>query len=282
MTFRLAGTTHFLTIDVADWTTDPDVARVVARRRFDPLDTRPSETVNALLDELAKTGSRATFFLTESVARRDAPLVRRIVHAGHEVAARGGCDTEEPADFQRSAGRVKSTLEDAAGVHVRGFRSGAARRTTLPVWRFEALVEQGFEYDSSRLPRSARGPLDRGVPSYPQTIVCGAGTLLEVPLLAEPFARRPLSLRRSPYAAVQRVFALRTRAGLPAVASFATWEVDSDQPRLGLPLLASWRHYAGRQAARERVDRLLREFRFDAIGHRLNELVEQAPPALTL
>src|SRR3569833_2893487 len=48
MTFRLAGTTHFLTIDVADWTADPSVASVVARRNFDPLDGRVGETVNAL------------------------------------------------------------------------------------------------------------------------------------------------------------------------------------------------------------------------------------------
>src|ERR1700744_2126304 len=89
MTFRLSATTHFLTIDVADWTADPDVAEIVARRNFDPLDTRAGELVNALLDQLAAAGNHATLFLTGRVGRRDVPLIRRIVHSGHEVAARG-------------------------------------------------------------------------------------------------------------------------------------------------------------------------------------------------
>src|ERR1700761_9617430 len=57
MTFRLSITTHFLTIDVADWTSDPDVAEIVARRNFDPLDGRAGDTVNSLLDRLAATSS---------------------------------------------------------------------------------------------------------------------------------------------------------------------------------------------------------------------------------
>src|SRR3954468_21203282 len=77
MTYRLSATTHFLTIDVADWTSDPDVAYIVARRNFDPLEARPAETVNALLDRLAAAGNGATFFVTGPVGRRDAPLIRR-------------------------------------------------------------------------------------------------------------------------------------------------------------------------------------------------------------
>lgn len=89
MAYRLSGTTHFLTIDVADWTSDPDVAAAVARRNYDPLQERPRETVHALLDRLDAANTRATFFVAGPVARRDGELVRRIVSAGHEVAARG-------------------------------------------------------------------------------------------------------------------------------------------------------------------------------------------------
>jgi len=174
---------------------------------------------------------------------------------------------------------VKATIEDAVGVPVRGFRSNAVPAKQSSLWRFEALIEAGYEYDSSQLPHPVRGPLDQAVPSYPQTIVCGSGTLIEVPLLQQPFAQRAFSIRRTPYAAVQHVFASRTRAGLPGVVSFATWEVDREQPKLNLPVLTSWRHYSGRRAAHDRVDRLLKEFRFDAIGHRLSELAEQAPAA---
>jgi uncharacterized protein DUF3473/polysaccharide deacetylase len=282
MTFRLSATTHFLTIDVADWTSDPDVAEIVARRNFDPLAARAGEMVNALLDQLATTGSSATFFVTGPVGRRDVPLIRRIVHSGHEVAARGAPGLLDADAFAADAAQVKAILEDAVGVQVRGFRSTAVTPKKSLLWRFEALIESGYEYDSSLLPRSSRGVLDQAVPNYPQTIVCDAGTSIEVPLLPQPFAKRAFSIRWAPYAAVQQVFASRTRAGLPGVVAFATWELDHQQPRVGLPVLTSWRHYRGRRAAHDRVDRLLREFRFDAIGHRLSELAEQAPTAFAM
>lgn len=277
MTYRLSATTHFLTIDVADWTSDPDVAAIVARRNFDPLDARAGTMVNGLLDQLAAAKSWGTFFVAGPVARRDAPLMRRIVHSGHEVAARGAPALFDPDAFRADALQVKASIEDAVGIQVRGFRSTAVPPKRSSLWRVEALIEAGYEYDSSMLPHTAGGPLDQAVPGYPQMIVCGSGTLIEVPLLRQPFGKRAFSIRRTPYAAVQQVFASRTRDRLPGVVSFATWEVDHEQPKLNLPVLASWRHYRGRRAAHDRVDRLLREFRFDAIGHRLSELAEQAP-----
>jgi peptidoglycan/xylan/chitin deacetylase (PgdA/CDA1 family) len=164
MTYRLSPTTHFLTIDVADWTCDPDVAHVVARRNFDPLEGRAAETVSALLDRLAVAGNCATFFVTGPVGRRDAPLIRRILHSGHEVAARGGPVLDADA-FRSDAVRVKATIEDAVGVPVRGFRSTALPAKHSSLWRFEALIEAGYEYDSSLLPHGSRGPLDQAVPS---------------------------------------------------------------------------------------------------------------------
>src|ERR1700743_2216705 len=89
MTFRLSSTTHFLTIDVTDWTSDPNVADIVAKRTFETLDTRPPAVVSVLLDQLLAANARATFFLSGPIATRDASLVRRIVNAGHEVAVRG-------------------------------------------------------------------------------------------------------------------------------------------------------------------------------------------------
>lgn len=281
MTHRLSGTTHFLTIDVADWTSDPDVAAAVARRNYAPLGGRPGEMVDGLLTELDAAEARATFFITGPVAQRDVSLIRRIVNAGHEVAARGAPGLVDLEAFRADAHAVKHRVEDAAGASVSGFRAPFTTSAYSAVGRFEVLIEEGFEYDSSRLPRGTRG-VEQPVPGYPQTIVCGAGMLIEVPLMPQPFAAGPLSIRRAPYAAVRQAFASRTNAGLPGVFAFATWEIDRDQPKVRLPMLASWRHYRGRRAAHDRVDRLLREFRFDAIGYRLTELGEQAPTVFTV
>lgn len=282
MTYRLAGTTHFLTIDVADWTSDPDVAAAVARRNYAPLQERPGALVDGLLGDLEAANTRATFFVTGPIAQRDAALVRRISQAGHEVAARGAPGLIDVDDFRADASNVKLRVENAIGAPVFGFRAPFTASTSSALGRFEVLIEEGFEYDSSRLPRTTRGRVEQPIPSYPQTIVCSAGMLIEVPLMRQPFASGPLSIRRAPYASVREILASRTNAGLPGVLAFATWEIDRDQPKVTLPVLTSWRHYRGRRAAHDRVDRLLQEFRFDAIGYRLSELAEQAPAVFTI
>jgi hypothetical protein len=133
-------------------------------------------------------------------------------------------------------------------------------------------VGEGYEYDSTRIATGS-------VPAYPQTQQCDTGRLIEVPLMSSPFGSTALSVRDASYGVLRRLLASRTQNGLPGVISFATWEVDHEEPRQRLPLLAAFRHYRGRRAARERVRRLLQDFRFDAIGNQLSELAKDAPSA---
>lgn len=261
--FKLSSTAHLLTIDVADWHADPALGSAASRVRNDSLDERASRNAALVLDELALTGAKATFFVTRSIARRDVALMRRILGAGHELAAHGNAGCLDWDDLSADARATKQVLEDATGTQIRGFRSPGSRTEQWAPWRFDVLAEEGYEYDSSRMSRRP------SVPDYPQTIVCGAGWLIEVPLT--------MSVRQFSYASLRAEFESRTRVGLPGVLSFATWEIDHEQPKMPLPVIASFRHYRGRRATRERVGRLLREFRFEAIGHRLADLAQDAP-----
>lgn len=278
MMHRLSSTAHLLTIDVTDWRRDPAIASALRAKSIDVSWDRTEAVVDRLLGLLSDAGARATFFVGASIAKRNGTLPRRITGMGHEIAAHGEYDGADADEFRADARRTKSLLEALSGAHVRGFRS--PRSAPLGgMWRFELLVEEGFEYDSSRTSGAPAGRWGGIVPQYAQTLMCGAGSLVEVPRLAAGAGGAPLSVRRASYGAMRTLLASRASARLPGVVSFAAWEVDDAQPRLPLPLLPAIRHYSGRRAAKERVGRLVHEFSFDAVGHRLSELAKDAPSA---
>lgn len=91
------------------------------------LDDGPDpEWTPLILDELARRGATATFFVLLTRTRAHPELVRRIVADGHEVALHGADHrrlTAYPrADARRMLRDARAELEDAAGVPIRWYR----------------------------------------------------------------------------------------------------------------------------------------------------------------
>ncbi len=267
--YRLSSTPQLLTIDVLEWYRDPVLASALRDHEMAEADRTP-QVVDGLLRELDTAGARATFFVGAGTATRHGDMVRSIVRNGHEVAALGTYVGDDWDWFRADARRVKDALDRIPGVAARGFRSPWS--PLVAPWRFAMLVDEGYEYDSTRISSGA-------VPAYARTQQCDTGWLIEVPRMPSSFGGATLSVRDASYGTMRRLLAERTQNGLRGVISFATWEVDDEEPRQRLPLLAAFRHYRGRRAARERVRRLLQDFRFDAIGYQLSELAKDAPSA---
>lgn len=141
-----------------------------------------AEGARALLDVLARTGIRATFFTTALFARHFPELVRRMVELGGEVASHGmNHTTFEIAHLAAS----KKCLEEISGKIVTGFRT--ARLAAVP---HEELVKAGFLYDSSTNPVWLPGRYNNlGAPLKPHKEPCG---LWQFPVSALPCCRFPL------------------------------------------------------------------------------------------
>ena len=109
-----------------------------------------------LLDILASSNTRATFFFLGWVAEREPQLVRRVAAAGHEVACHGYSHRlvyeQTPAEFREETLRSKALLEDQAQVPVLGYRAASYSITRRSLWALDTLVEAGFVYDSSIFP----------------------------------------------------------------------------------------------------------------------------------
>jgi peptidoglycan/xylan/chitin deacetylase (PgdA/CDA1 family) len=242
MTYRLNGTSHFLTFDVTDGSHVPKI-----------------------LDLLGAARTSATFFLSAAVAREEREAAQMIARAGHEVAAYSDERADDWSPFRDSARETKALIEDTCGTHVRGFRAAAGVIGPHTPWAFEILVEEGYDYDSSCVPDRG-GPRRSGVPDYAYSVLCGSGSLVELPITVVDPRGRALQAR--------------TRGGLPGVVAFACQELSDEPARSRVPLVAlalQYAHYDGKRATRERVTRLVRDFRFEAIGHRLNDLSFGSP-----
>lgn len=181
---RLAGAARLLSVDVEDWfhanfASLPELATA-------SLPSRVESGVAATLELLAACDARATFFVLGCVAGRHPGLVRRIADAGHEIA----CHALEhelvhemsPQRFRAAVGQARERLRDQSGQPVRGFRAPSWSIGMRSLWAFDALVEAGFEYDSSIFPGAS--PL-YGIPGAPtgayRLRLDGGAALLEVP-----------------------------------------------------------------------------------------------------
>jgi polysaccharide deacetylase family protein (PEP-CTERM system associated) len=243
-----------MSIDVEDYFHVSVFDGLVPRTAWDQMESRVCRNTDRLLDVFAEHGVRSTFFVLGWVAERYPALVRRISEAGHEIASHGYAhrliyDQTRQA-FREDIWRAKRLLEDASGTAVAGYRAPSYSITPKSLWALDALLDEGYRYDSSIFPIRH----DRyGIPvsaRAPYSIERDGGTLVEVPASATRLG--PLNLpvagggyfRILPYWwtrwGIDRVNRIERR---PAVFYLHPWEIDPEQPRLSAGRLGRFRHY---------------------------------------
>ena len=206
------------------------------------------------------------------VAERYPELVREICAAGHEIGLHScwhrrvtSMDRETfEADLQRAFDAVL-----AAGVPreaITGYRAPSFSIVEKTAWALEALASFGLKYDSSIAPFS--GHPDYGWKDIPRTIHRLPQDIIEVPM-TPGFGGG--YFRLFPKALSGFIAKLANRRGDPAIFYIHPWELDPEQPRIGLPRLKYFRHYVNLDKTRPRLEWLLSEFRFGSIWEVLSE-----------
>lgn len=269
---------QIFSVDVEEWFQVNALEPWVPRARWGTYESRVEASTDRLLGLLARHGAHGTFFTLGWVAERHPALVRRIADAGHEVASHGWWHRKvtglAPTAFREDLRASKAALEDASGQRVLGFRAPSFSIRPGMEWAFDALLEEGYEYDSSLFP--IRRP-DYGWPgcaTVPHRIHRPAGSLLELPLATTVVAgvRLPAAgggyLRQLPLGLTARAFRESSGRGEAGMFYVHPWEVDPGQPRLELPWLTRVRHYRGLDRTEALLDRLLSMFPFTSVARR--------------
>ena len=266
-----------LTVDVEDYFHVSALAGHVRPSEWPSFESRVCRNTDILLNLFDGAGVRGTFFVLGWVAERFPNLVRRIHAAGHEIASHGYAHglvyDATPETFTQDLRRAREAIGNACGVHVRGYRAPSFSITTRSLWALDALIDEGYEYDSSIYPVRH----DRyGIPDWRRDIHAISrpnGVLWEVPGSTVRHAGINLPVggggyfRLLPYWWTRRGIAhLNTVEQRPVVFYIHPWEIDPDQPRIKSSRLSEFRHYRNLDQTEQRLKQLLEEFRFGAVS----------------
>jgi peptidoglycan/xylan/chitin deacetylase (PgdA/CDA1 family) len=183
--------------------------------------------VGPLLETLDRSATPATFFASRSVAASAPELLDRIAASGHEVAAltttRPSCRVPYCADFREHLRSTKSTIEAVTGGRVRGHRVTGLGLSWASEWVYDMLVDEGFEYDSSRFPSRHTEYGYAPVPPRVHAIRRWGGTLVEIPATTADLLAIRLqvgtasAVRAMPLAIWRRLLEIRLADGEPVV-----------------------------------------------------------------
>jgi polysaccharide deacetylase family protein (PEP-CTERM system associated) len=253
---------------------------------------RLAPSTHWVLEQLARSGVRATFFVLGTIARDHPGLVRAIHAAGHEVASHGWDHRRlhhlEPASFREEVRRSKDTLEQITGEAVAGFRAPTFSIVRPTAWGLDVLAELGLLYDSSIYPVWHDRYGIPEAPRWPFFARCPGGRVLEIPPVTWRCLGMNVPLGGGGYFRLLPLFmtdwALRQvgRQGQPPVAMlyFHPWEFDPEQERLPLRRLSRFRTYVGIHRSRGRLEALLERYRFARavdVARHLHTAAEELP-----
>src|SRR4051794_28935283 len=145
-----------MTNDVEDYFHVSAFAGGVRPHPWDTYASRVEANTDRLLAMFAEAGVRGTFFVLGWVAERHPALVRRIAHAGHEIASHSYAHRLvfelDAESFRADLRRAKRIIEDLTGRPVRGFRAPSYSVTEQSLWALDVLIEEGYSYDASVFP----------------------------------------------------------------------------------------------------------------------------------
>jgi len=258
------------TFDVEDWFHAENVRSSLPTTDWDGLEARVEPNAHKVLDILAETGARSTFFVLGWIARKYPGLVRRIVDEGHEVASHTDghlrLDGLSPSELERDLAAARDSLEQLTGSPVLGIR---APNFSISDSVLDCLAAAGYWYDSSLFSFRAHdryGHISTPVSSDHPVVEVRPGlhelqmTQVRVGPIAVPWSGGAY-FRLIPYRAYRRGVARKLRAAGWFMFYFHPWELDTEEERLpGMPRSLKFRAYVGRGRMRDDLRRLLREF----------------------
>jgi len=262
-----------MTVDVEDYFQVSAFEDTVSRRDWERLPCRVERNTERILELFACHNVHATFFTLGWIAERYPQLIRRIVEAGHELASHGlshvRVTQQTASQFREDIVGAKHLLEDIGGCPVQGYRAASYSIDASNLWAFDVLQEADYRYSSSVYP--IKHDL-YGMPEAPRFPFRANGDgMLEIPVTTVTVMGRNLPcggggyFRLLPYAASR--WAMRrvnSRDKQPCVFYFHPWELDPAQPRQqGISLKTRFRHYLNLSRMEDRLQCLLRDFRWD-------------------
>jgi polysaccharide deacetylase family protein (PEP-CTERM system associated) len=287
---ELAGKCIF-SVDVEDWFHILQVPGAPGLEAWDGLPSVVEANFMRMLDLFDTADVRVTCFFLGWIARRYPQLVAEAFWRGHEIASHGYAHrlvfemTER--EFREDALLARRVLEDVTGSRVIGYRSAGFSATDKTPWFFRALIEAGYEYDSSVFPATRQHGGISGASRVPHVVWTESGSMLEFPISVVDALGRATCffgggyLRLFPYAVIGRMARRVIREGRPVIFYIHPREIDPGHPRLPMPLHRRFKSYINLRSTEGKIQRIISEFPMATFQEFLDRpaIVSKAPIA---
>jgi polysaccharide deacetylase family protein (PEP-CTERM system associated) len=271
-----AAVVNAFSVDVEDYFHVEAFRALVDPSDWETMEQRVEPNTRRLLDMLEEFGVKGTFFVLGWVGERSPKLVSDIHAAGHEIGIHGydhrPITLMTPAELREDIRRAKGIIEDVIGQPVLGYRAPTYSVVQATLWALDIMLEEGLRYDSSIFPivHDRYGIADAG--RYPWVEQRGDRSLVEFPISTVRLWGRNLPfvgggyLRLLPMSYVRwGMHRVTIGERQPSLLYVHPWEIDADQPVLGVGRVTRLRHYCGLARVEHRLRSLLGEFQFDTV-----------------
>lgn len=281
--------THILTIALEDYFHAPAFRGVIGKKSWGRLDSRFENNALEALDWLARSHSRATFFVSPWVARKCPDLLKEILRRGQEIALSGdggpGFRTLSRSDLREKLRRSRAIVEEACHRRILGYRRSDVFLQPKHLAALEVLAEEEFVYDSSLTPTAfafRRQPWRRFI--HQQQFA--SSSIWEFPISSQsigslmiPFAGGNY-FRQYPEAFVRWAIREWDRVQTePLVLYFRVWDLDQLHPRINTgSFVRNMRHYRNSGRMLRTLSEIFSQYRFDSIAGSLQRT--QSPAAV--
>jgi polysaccharide deacetylase family protein (PEP-CTERM system associated) len=261
--------TSVFSVDVEDWFHILDDPSVPTIDQWPGLPSGVEKNFCKLLDLFSENNVQVTCFFLGWVAERFPHLVKQAAGRGHEIASHGYGHRLvyqlSRTEFYEDVRGARLLLEDISGVEVVGYRAPGFSTTDETPWFFDALIEAGYQYDSSVFP-AQRGhggmPQGRREPHR----IADHDALLEFPITVANLLGKPTCffgggyLRLFPYWLIHKMALQVLAEGRPVVFYVHPREIDPAHPRLPMGRIRRFKSYVNLETTETKLRRVFRDF----------------------
>lgn len=262
-----------LSVDVEDWYMGIEIPQ----DKWGVFSPRLERGLDLLLEILAETGGKATFFVLGQAARKHPELVSKIHRQGHEIGSHGFSHSKvyslKQADFAEEIRVTDDILSEIVGYRPICFRAPYFSITDQSLWALEILKENGYQIDASIYPGSN---YRYGMEGSPREVHRLPNGLVEYPVSTFEIMGRTLGLggaylRILPLSMTQRQLRARLRANTPTTVYVHPWELDPSHPLVRFRLKAMLTHYVNLGSTQGKIRQILQEFGSASISDTLRD-----------
>lgn len=267
---------NVLTIDVEDWFHILELPAEIPVQDWIKLENRVLENTLSLLDLLRRYNAKATFFVLGWVAQYYPDLIREIAKQGHEIATHGYSHqlihSLTPQEFARDINLSLEYLSRVTSNPIRGYRAPGFSLTEDCLWALDILLDLGLSYDASIFPlKRNHGGCENFAEEAGLVTTPKGREILEVPVTCNNILGKKLYLlgggyfRISPYWMIESGIKQLNRQDKPAMIYLHPREFDPLQPRLEMSKVRSFMSYVNLHQTETKLEKVLRNFRFNSI-----------------